>query len=756
MNDRAEDPFNKAARLAALRRYGILDTPPEEAFASVCQVASRVCDAPVAVVNLIDDERQFFKAEIGLGVRETPVDVSICAHAILQRDLFVVPDTTKDPRFACNPLVTGSPHLRFYAGALLETPEGVAIGTMCVLDYKPRPEGLTAEQAEVLKTLARQVMSLLEQRRLIASLAEREAELERLHRIARIGALHVDLRDGFKNQRSPEYLQIHGLRPENADESHADWVRRIHPDDRAQVEQAFMDAVRGRDTEYEAEYRIIRPSDGEVRWIAASATIERDANGRALRLVGVHRDITDRKQAETANAQLAAIVSSSVHAIFSISAADGRVQTWNDAATHLFGYTAAEAIGAPANLLVPKDGLTEAENKSGVFDLAMRHGHVDLETVRRRKDGSLVEVAASAVRMHGADGRVLGVSVIFRDITQQKEQERALRASEERLHLALDASERIGTCVWEIQTDRVVADARFSRLFGVEEGQGAAGVPIQAVFDAIHDEDRARVMRELAAAVESASSYETEYRVTQKDGSVRWVAARGRCQPDASGRAMRCPGTVVDITDRKHAEEARELLTRELSHRIKNIFTVVNGLVTLSSRGRPEAQVFAAGLRDRLFALAQAHEYVRPHSPESAATMGGETMFGLLRLLLAPYLQEGHPRVEISGDDVAINEKSATALALILHEQATNAMKYGCLSVETGRVLVTGAIRDGVYRLTWREVGGPPVAGAPQHTGFGTVLAARSAAGQLGGELRHAWASDGLEVVFSAPIANLG
>jgi two-component sensor histidine kinase len=159
-------------RLAALRSYGILDTPPEPQFDALAQVAARVCQTPIAVINLIEDRRQWFKAEIGLGVRETPLDVSICAKAILQPGLFVVRDLTQDPRFDCNPLVTGESRLRFYAGALLESPDGLPLGTLCVLDYVPRD--LTDDQAFVLQTLAREVMSQLELRR---AMVEREAAL---------------------------------------------------------------------------------------------------------------------------------------------------------------------------------------------------------------------------------------------------------------------------------------------------------------------------------------------------------------------------------------------------------------------------------------------------------------------------------------------------------------------------------------------------------------------------------------------------
>lgn len=175
--ERSRPPWDEAERLAALRRYGILDTPPEAEFEDIVRIAAHVCEAPIAVVNLIEDHRQWFKAEVGLGVRETPLDVSICAHAILQPGLFVVPDTTKDPRFDCNPLVTGEPHLRFYAGALLETPDGLPLGTVCVLDYKPR--GLTDEQAFTLQALARQVMAHLELRRSAKEAEQRTAEAQR-------------------------------------------------------------------------------------------------------------------------------------------------------------------------------------------------------------------------------------------------------------------------------------------------------------------------------------------------------------------------------------------------------------------------------------------------------------------------------------------------------------------------------------------------------------------------------------------------
>ncbi|TDR85322.1 sensor histidine kinase [Enterovirga rhinocerotis] len=178
--------IQETARIAALHSFGVLDTPPEPDFDEIAQLASEICGTPIAVVNLIAEGRQFFKAEVGLGVRETALESSFCAKAILEDEFLVVPDATQDSRFDCNPLVIGEPRLRFYAGALLKTAEGHAIGTVCVLDFKPRT--LTPLQERTLRTLARQVMRQLELRRALeerdmAQTQQRVLNQELAHRL---------------------------------------------------------------------------------------------------------------------------------------------------------------------------------------------------------------------------------------------------------------------------------------------------------------------------------------------------------------------------------------------------------------------------------------------------------------------------------------------------------------------------------------------------------------------------------------------
>lgn len=150
-------------RLQTLRAYGVLDTERECDFDQIVDLAARVCGAPISVINLIDESRQWFKAETGLGVRETPLENSICAHAILEHEFVEIPDTRADPRMADNPLCTDEPGLRFYAGALLKAENGMPLGTLCVLDHQPR--ALNDLQRDTLRVLARQVMNQLDLRR---------------------------------------------------------------------------------------------------------------------------------------------------------------------------------------------------------------------------------------------------------------------------------------------------------------------------------------------------------------------------------------------------------------------------------------------------------------------------------------------------------------------------------------------------------------------------------------------------------------
>ena len=166
----APAPSQEAARVAVLDRYAILDTEPEQAFDDLVNLASYICKTPIALLSLVDDRRQWFKSKIGVQLEETAKEVSFCAHAIQQEDLFIIPDTLKDPRFRENPLVLGEPHIRFYTGAPLINEDGFALGTLCVIDRQPRE--LDSEQKEALWALSRLALGQMELRQNLRLLKE--------------------------------------------------------------------------------------------------------------------------------------------------------------------------------------------------------------------------------------------------------------------------------------------------------------------------------------------------------------------------------------------------------------------------------------------------------------------------------------------------------------------------------------------------------------------------------------------------------
>ncbi len=320
-------------------------------------------------------------------------------------------------------------------------------------------------------------------------------------------------------------------------------------------------------------------------------------------------------------------------------------------------------------------------------------------------------------------------------------------------HLLRVLTDAMPQMVWSTRPDGFhdYYNARWYEFTGVPAGS-TDGEGWNNMF---HPEDQEAAWARWRHSLETGEPYEIEYRLRHHNGTYRWTLGRALPVRDEAGRITRWIGTCTDIDDAKRAAEQNELLSRELAHRIKNIFAVIAGLIGLSARQAPEAKAFAAALRERIAALGRAHEFVRPHSEQSRPTVGRTTLAGMAYDLFKPYPAMDEGRIRISGPEIPIDDKGATAFALLFHELATNAAKYGSLSQEGGEVAVTMAVEGPDAIVEWKEKGGPPVTKEPSHTGFGTRLAEVSVRNQLAGQLSRAWEPDGLRVTVSVPLANL-
>ena len=310
----------------------------------------------------------------------------------------------------------------------------------------------------------------------------------------------------------------------------------------------------------------------------------------------------------------------------------------------------------------------------------------------------------------------------------------------EHLRLAIEAA-GVALWSWNVDSDLLTMDGRAYDLWSVPR---SASVTFEDLSSHIHPADRDRVRTEFAATRAVSGSYEIDFRI-MVDDATRWISARGQGKDvGLVGRVMF--GVFLDVTGRKQAEEAHELLAGEMSHRVKNLLTIATGLTAITSRSALTAQDMAHDLTNRLIALGRAHDLVRPvpGQSERAALLGD-----LLSVVLAPYneLGEAAGRVRVVVPRMSVGEASATTLALVLHELATNSMKYGALSAEKGTLDLSCKVHKDAVALIWAERGGPIVV-APAKPGFGSKLINRSVSDQLRGSISCDWARDGVVVTL--------
>ncbi len=425
----------------------------------------------------------------------------------------------------------------------------------------------------------------------------------------------------------------------------------------------------------------------------------------------------------------------------------------------LFGMDETEAAqGLPIKAYEDAFHPEDRERVTEAIDHSVRTGApYECEYRVRRPDGGWRWVLARGQVERDDQARPRRFPGVAVDITQRRDMEdaladavSALAASESNFRTLADTMPQM---VWATQPDGFhdYYNARWYEFTGVPvgstDGEGWNGM--------FHPEDQDRAWARWRHSLETGEPYEIEYRLRRADGVYRWTLGRALPVRDKDGRIIRWFGTCTDIDDLKQAQAARDVLSQELSHRIKNIFAVVSALVALTGRQHPEAAEFARSLRTRVQALARAHEFVRPHTSASAPSVGSTTLHAFLGDLLRPYASTERGNVVIEGRDAIFDDQAATPVALLFHELATNAAKYGALSSDGGRVTISSEAVEDRYRLTWAETGGPIIETEPTDMGFGFNLAKLAVEGQLGGSLERRWRREGLLLVADLPVTAL-
>ena len=317
----------------------------------------------------------------------------------------------------------------------------------------------------------------------------------------------------------------------------------------------------------------------------------------------------------------------------------------------------------------------------------------------------------------------------------------------DKLRIATDAA-GIALWSWNVDTDQLELDERGHVLWAVPNN---GTITFETLSSRIHPEDLDRVRAAFAATRDMLGAYETDFRILC-DGKVRWISARGRGSDQGIvGRIMY--GVFIDVTERKKAEEAREMLAGEMNHRVKNIFAVTSSLTTISARSTTTKDEMVKDLRQRILALSKAHDMVRPDIRQHKK---GAELGDLLITLLEPYAHSKTEGVHISTPKLLVGEKAATTLALVVHELATNSIKYGALSNANGAVDVKCSANGGEVEIVWSESGGPPPSTPSGRSGFGTQLVIRSLSDQLGGTISASWPPTGAVITLKMSEARLG
>lgn len=701
-------PPDEPGRLVALKAHGLLDTPPEESLDDLAALTAELCQAPIALITLVDESRQWFKAKVGIDFQQTPRDLAFCAHAICSPDLFVVEDALADERFARNPLVTAAPHIRFYAGAPLRTEEGHALGTLCIIDREPRT--LLPGHERVLRALSRHVVLQLEMRRTGEALTRANAGLESRMR-AQTAELHA---------------VIERLRVEAAERLRVEEAARRRSDQLLRFGAALLKLATTPHGNLDAALRQIAKVSAHTLGVERSAIWLFDEARTALRCRCGHR-LRGRTKGFAA--------------ILDAHDFPGFFQTLDKS----------PVIAAPD---ISQDERTRELSEK--FLPPGENGALLVVPIRLRGEiAGFLENSHGAVRVWSQEEQdfahsVAGTAALALESDEGRRAADALRESRERLDLAIAAS-RVGLWKWDLQTGSVWFSDEWKRQIGYEPHE----IPDQfsGWLSRIHPEDLPRSLVIEDYLNHPRPEYEREFRLRHRDGSWRWIFSHARLECDAAGRPWRMLGCHFDFTDRHRLEEQlhaltahlesireqeRTVLARELHDELGQLLTALRMDVAWMARGlRGQPENFPAKALPRLGAMKemidQAITSVQRITSDLRPGMLHELgLVAALNSQAREFTRRSGVRCEFEAPDeeLIVDDRLAIALYRAFQEALTNVARHAQATIVQSSLQHTGKH----LRLEVQDDGrGMPPGATEDARAFG-LMGIRERALSLGGE----------------------